>query len=147
MNKRIEKVVDRLILAQNIYNQLVTSSQRDRVREIFNDLLSHKVKLLAELSEVSGIDLDQYNMSRQEMMELKLAKIRIEINDLLTRDRYWESINFSIVRENKLINVYKKALKTCKNQALCELLESHSLELEDSLKKLVLATELNDLKN
>lgn len=144
MTKQIEKIIDRLILAQNIYNHLVLTIEYAPVKDLCDQLLSDKVRLLAELSELAEIDLEDHTMSTQAMIKLELGKIRIEINDLLTANKHQETLDFSIIRENELMGLYKNVSDSAKHNAkIKSLLDRHIMEIETSLKKLVLVSEFN----
>ncbi len=144
MTKSIIKIIDRLILSQNIYHQLKETIEHKQVNMLCSELLADKVRMLRELSTHAGLDLDNHSISTQAMIKLELGKMQIEINDILTTNKRQETLDFSVIRENELIKLYKDALASDKHDhAMNALLERHILESETTMKKLVLTAEFN----
>ncbi len=142
----IETVIDKLILAIDIYDKTSKRVHFKPMKELFSELKDSKEAMLNALAESTEMNLDDYSISIEEKIKLELEKIGIELDHLIIKNNYNETLSFCIKRERELLNAYEDALNQDLDDSLEDLLKKHHTETLQLLESLVERHESGNFK-
>lgn len=148
IQRQIETVLDKLIMAQKIYQRASKRVHFNTMSTLFNDLFYHKKLLVIELATAADIDLNAYDVSLSELIKVEIEKIGMDLDALYIKNNYNEVLSFCIKRERELINAYKDAADAHRYTTKVEaLLQEHITQTENVLSRLEERYKSGDFKN
>jgi len=132
INPNIQNLIDKIKLAEEIYNRASSRSHNQPMRDQFKTLAKRKNRFLQEIADQFELDLGKHNLKISERIELEWEKAEIEVNHILIHRNERDILKYCIKREEELVDSYEKVLNNgLKNDFLIALFKS---QLEDTLR-------------
>ncbi|GEM_PF-1588298 len=130
----IQNIVDRLKLAEEIYEKAAQSVHNQPMRDQFDTLAKQKTKYITEIAEYFNIDRQRYQINLTDRIRVELDKVGIEFDNLVIHRNEMDILSYCISREEEVVGAYKKFVDDIgKDQHLIQMIQA---QMNESMRNL-----------
>ena len=108
----VQNLMDKLKIAEEIYIKAADRVHNEPMAKDMKNLADRKSMFLEDTSKLLKLDLDKYEVQWKERVKVELEKAVIEFDHIYIQMNEGLILSFCVKREEELIAMYQKVLKT-----------------------------------